>query len=195
MSVATQLEALGWRMNTPPRFTRAVENFQRGWCLGVPLVIDGIPGPKTQAALKKSHTNLISGRGTASPHFSFSEFTCKCGGKYSDCERIHMLAAHINRLEVYRSKVGVPVAIVSGYRCPAHNKAVGGATNSQHMYGSATDILGLRNSSWVRTLQLFAGIGYRASNGTVVHVDSRDISGVNLTNSTRVHPALWQYAT
>lgn len=195
MSVATQLDALGFRTNTPPRFTQAVTNFQRGWCLGTPLVIDGIPGSKTQAALKKSHTNLISGRGTASPHFSFSEFTCKCGGRYSSCERIHMLAAHINRLEVYRSKIGRPVVIVSGYRCPQHNKAVGGATSSQHMYGSATDILGLRVMSYVRALHLFAGIGYSASNGSVVHVDSRDISGVNRTNSTRTRPAMWSYAT
>lgn len=195
MSVATQLEALGFRTNTPPRFTQAVTNFQRGWCLGVPLVIDGIPGPKTQAALKKSYANLIAKRGTASPHFSFSEFTCKCGGRYPDCERIHMLKGHINRLETYRSKVGVPVAIVSGYRCLSHNKAVGGATNSQHLYGSATDILGLHVTAYIRALHLFAGLGYRASNGSVVHVDSRDISPVNTTNSTRTNPAMWKYAS
>ena len=195
MSVATQLDSLGFRTNTPIRFTHAVTNFQRGWCLGTPLVIDGIPGPKTQAALKKSYANEIAGRGTASPHFSFNEFKCKCNGRYSSCERIHMLKDHINRLEIYRTRIGAPISIVSGYRCPGHNNAVGGASSSQHMYGSATDILGLRVTAWVRALHLFAGIGYRSSNGTVVHVDSRDLSPVNLTNSTRTNPAMWKYAS
>jgi len=37
---------------------------------------------------------------------------------------------------------GVSPAIIvsSGYRCPALNKAIGGATNSDHMYGCAADI-------------------------------------------------------
>ena len=31
--------------------------------------------------------------------------------------------------------------ILSGYRCPKHNKAVGGAKSSQHMLGTAADIV------------------------------------------------------
>lgn len=34
----------------------------------------------------------------------------------------------------------VPITISSGYRCPALNKAVGGADKSQHMKGEAVDI-------------------------------------------------------
>lgn len=194
MSVATQLDSLGFRTNTPPRFTQAVRNFQRGWCLGTPLTIDGIPGPKTQAALKKSYANNIAGRGTASPHFAFSEFTCKCGGRYSDCERIHILAGHINRLEVYRSRLGKSVAIVSGYRCSEYNKVVGGASNSQHIFGAATDIVGYKVLSWFGNLHLFAGLGYNASSRYVVHVDSRDLS-VNATKSSTSRPAFWKYAS
>ena len=33
-----------------------------------------------------------------------------------------------------------PVAINSGYRTVPHNKKVGGATQSQHLYGMAADI-------------------------------------------------------
>lgn len=36
---------------------------------------------------------------------------------------------------------GYPVRILSGYRCPALNAAVGGSTTSQHMRGEAVDIV------------------------------------------------------
>lgn len=195
MSVATQLGAMGWRVDTPPRFTRAVQNFQRGWCLGSPLVVDGIPGPKTCAALNTSHTNMINNRGTASAHFSFREFACKCGGKHSDCVRIYILASHIRRLEIYRAKIGRPVVVVSGYRCAPHNKAVGGASSSQHMFGTATDISGCWKIFAVNALHLFSGLGYQSSTGNVVHVDSRDLTVNNPTHSTTAWPAMWKYAT
>lgn len=38
-----------------------------------------------------------------------------------------------------RSIGGTKVNVVSGYRSPAHNRAVGGAKNSNHMYGRAMD--------------------------------------------------------
>lgn len=38
------------------------------------------------------------------------------------------------------SKGTIPIIISSGYRCKTLNKAVGGATNSQHMTGEACDI-------------------------------------------------------
>ena len=43
-------------------------------------------------------------------------------------------------LEQVRALVGAPIAISSGYRSPALNKAVGGAANSAHVLGLATDI-------------------------------------------------------
>jgi uncharacterized protein YcbK (DUF882 family) len=36
-------------------------------------------------------------------------------------------------LEEIRTHFDRPIHILSGYRCPAHNKAVGGAPDSQHM--------------------------------------------------------------
>jgi zinc D-Ala-D-Ala carboxypeptidase len=45
-----------------------------------------------------------------------------------------------NVLEPIRKHFGKPVKINSAYRCPALNKAVGGASNSQHVVGSAADI-------------------------------------------------------
>jgi uncharacterized protein YcbK (DUF882 family) len=43
-------------------------------------------------------------------------------------------------LEELRAALGRPVVITSGYRCPEHNKAVGGVPRSPHMLGRAVDI-------------------------------------------------------
>lgn len=45
-----------------------------------------------------------------------------------------------NVLDPLRLAWGQPIIVTSGYRCPKLNKAVGGATNSQHIYGQAADI-------------------------------------------------------
>ena len=44
-------------------------------------------------------------------------------------------------LEPAREKLGKPIIVTSGYRCPALNKAVGGVGNSQHMTGQAADLV------------------------------------------------------
>lgn len=44
-------------------------------------------------------------------------------------------------LDVIREKVGKPILISSGFRCPALNKAVGGVSNSQHQKGLAADVV------------------------------------------------------
>lgn len=115
-----------------------------------------------------------------SAHFSNVEFRCQCGGRFPECERIWMLRGHVRRLEAYRAKVGTPVRIVSGCRCKRRNEEVGGATSSQHLFGAASDIEGLVSLAQREQMHLFAGLGFQASTGKVVHVDSRDLSGHNL---------------
>lgn len=44
-------------------------------------------------------------------------------------------------LEQIRALLGAPMHIDSGYRCPALNKAVGGAATSAHMDGMAADFI------------------------------------------------------
>lgn len=45
-----------------------------------------------------------------------------------------------NILDPLREAYGKPINVNSGFRCPALNKAVGGAKNSEHMTGCAADI-------------------------------------------------------
>ena len=54
---------------------------------------------------------------------------------------INNLTALVNNvLDPLRQAWGAPIHVNSGYRCPALNKAVGGAPASQHMLGEAADI-------------------------------------------------------
>ena len=69
-----------------------------------------------------------------SPHFMLSEFQCRC------CCRVMISAELLNMLEMLRALWGKPLFITSGYRCRAHNEAVGGARGSAHMRGMAADI-------------------------------------------------------
>ena len=43
-------------------------------------------------------------------------------------------------LDPAREKLGMPVVVNSGFRCPLHNKTVGGVYNSQHVSGQAADV-------------------------------------------------------
>ena len=54
--------------------------------------------------------------------------------------RANLTALGENILDPLREAWGAPIVVTSGYRCAKLNKAVGGATNSQHLYGQAADI-------------------------------------------------------
>jgi uncharacterized protein YcbK (DUF882 family) len=104
--------------------------------------------------------------GRLSPHFTAAELACPhCGVCIVRDELLHLL-------ERVRSIHGTPLRVVSGYRCPVHNAAVGGATNSMHMYGAAADL----PAGYV-TAQEAAGAkakGIGTSGAWAVHVDVRD---------------------
>ena len=80
----------------------------------------------------------------------------------------------IDQLERLRFLVGKPIIILSGYRCPKHNREVGGAPTPQHLYGRAADIRVEGMSSLELFLEAlrceFGGIGLYPN---FVHVDVR----------------------
>ena len=46
-----------------------------------------------------------------------------------------------NVLDPVRERYGKPIRVNSGYRCPIHNRTVGGVLGSQHVKGEAADII------------------------------------------------------
>lgn len=73
------------------------------------------------------------------PHFRLSEFASKDGAGFPDSV-IDDLTKQAQLLEIIREAAGnKPILINSGYRSPGHNSAVGGATHSQHVEGTAAD--------------------------------------------------------
>ena len=81
------------------------------------------------------------------PHFTLAEFviseTAARSGIDNDppLEVVAALKRTAQGLEEVRTRLGKPVTITSGYRCPALNAAIGGAKDSQHMRGEAADFI------------------------------------------------------
>lgn len=72
-----------------------------------------------------------------SEHFNAKEFRCKCGSKHSTKIDTNL----IDKLERLFDVLGASKAIItSGYRCPKHDKAVGGNGSGQHTKGTACDV-------------------------------------------------------
>lgn len=82
-----------------------------------------------------------------SPHFQLDEFTRSNTASTLGIDNVPSIAAISNLqqlcihvLEPLRAHAARPINISSGYRSESVNRAVGGATNSQHLTGEAADI-------------------------------------------------------
>lgn len=77
------------------------------------------------------------------------------------------------KLQVMREIAGVRFDITSGYRTPAHNKEVSGKSDSEHLYGKASDIK--CNNSVMRAhlikSAILAGFTRIGIGRTFIHVD------------------------
>jgi uncharacterized protein YcbK (DUF882 family) len=82
------------------------------------------------------HVSVLSDSFRLSRSFKLGEFKSKDN---SNLVIIH--PALILGLQAIRDVVGKPIRINSGYRSPAHNKAINGSSGSLHVLGMAADIV------------------------------------------------------
>jgi uncharacterized protein YcbK (DUF882 family) len=103
-----------------------------------------------------------------SKNFHLSEWECKCG----KCSETLVDMDHVSKLQQLREYLDSPIKITSAYRCPTHNKKIGGASNSRHMKGDATDIQvpGMNPLEVQDACESFDGLGRY---DTFTHIDSR----------------------
>lgn len=112
------------------------------------------------------------GETSLSENFKVKEFRCKDGS-----DRILISDELVKVLQKIRNHFGKAVTINSAYRTPSYNKKIGGATSSQHMYGTAADIRinGITPKAvadYAETLLL--GTGGIGRYSTFTHVDVRN---------------------
>lgn len=110
------------------------------------LKADGIIGTATRYSMKndsiqkvdsmiKEYSKAKDGKKYLSENFQVKEFACKDGS-----DKILISDELVEVLQKIRQNFGRPVTINSAYRSTEHNKKVCGASNSQHLYGTAADI-------------------------------------------------------
>lgn len=109
-----------------------------------------------------------------SDHFTLSEMACKDGS-----DKVLYSTELMEKLEKLRAYGGFTIHINSGYRTPAYNRKIGGASHSQHIYGTAADISVRKEGKTIsgklicclcQTLG-FRGVAYISE--SAVHVDMR----------------------
>lgn len=86
-------------------------------------------GVKSYSAKKDGSTYL-------SRNFQVNEFACNDGS-----DTVLVSSELVALLQQIRDHFGKTVVINSGYRTSAYNKKIGGATHSQHVQGTAADIV------------------------------------------------------
>lgn len=114
-----------------------------------------------------------------SDNFVTSEFRCKCGKPHSTLISTEL----VNGLQQLINVLGASKAIVtSGYRCPEHDKAVGGNGKGQHTLGRAADVKFYDRAGNAISTKLvackaqelgFTGIANIDKTYTAIHLDVR----------------------
>ena len=98
---------------------------------------------------------------------------CRCCGRWQIDSRL------LQGLETLRELADTPVRVHAGYRCPRHNREVGGVPHSEHLEGLAADV-SLPGLSLQRMYELalevpqFAEGGIGVYDGNFLHVDVRE---------------------
>lgn len=142
--------------------------------------VDGICGPQTEKAIRHAVAYGMPVQESSVDfwdgihYFKRSEFKCKCGkcGGFP----VEPDEELVKLLEKIREHFNAPVVITSGIRCKTHNANVGGASASQHLYGTAADIV-VKGASPAKVVSyaetLLPNTGGIGTYSTFTHVDVR----------------------
>lgn len=107
--------------------------------------------------------------GLVTPNFSKAEAKSKDGTDVPNDLRVPCQNQGIH-LEKLRHRLGRPIPILSWYRSPAHNAAVGGASASQHLFARGCDFPDTLDYDVCRDIWPHGGIG--TFQGRVRHADT-----------------------
>lgn len=105
-----------------------------------------------------------------STNFKVREFRCKDGS-----DEILISPETVGILQSIRDYFCQPITITSAYRTPSHNAAVGGASSSQHVKGTAVDfkVQGVPPTAVASFIEKFFPVTGCGLYSTFVHVDTR----------------------
>lgn len=121
----------------------------------------------------KAYSVAKDGANYISKNFRVREFRCQDGS-----DVVFIESDLVDILQKIRDHFGKAVTINSAFRTFSHNKKVGGATYSQHLYGTAADIKvsGVTASAVADFAEtLMPNTGGIGRYSTFTHVDVRSI--------------------
>lgn len=93
-------------------------------------------------------------------------------------------------MDIIREEYGAPIIVNSGFRCKELNELIGGAKNSDHLFGCAADIRSCSNSK-AENKRLFNTIVMLANGGKIKLrqiIDEHNFSWVHISINSKYNP-------